>query len=107
MNTHEVDEYLRHIVEAIERIESYTAGLTKKQFVASSLVQDAVVRNIEIVGEASHRVEVLFPNFVNQHSDLPFGIAYQMRNSVAHGYFGVDLAVVWNTVINDLPPFAE
>jgi uncharacterized protein with HEPN domain len=67
------------------------------------MVQDAVIRNLEIIGEASHNIEQQFPDFVRAHPDLPLAFAYQMRNAVAHGYFKVDLEVVWNTVENDLP----
>ncbi|TCV82508.1 HepT-like ribonuclease domain-containing protein [Sulfurirhabdus autotrophica] len=50
------------------------------------MVQDAVIRNIEIIGEASHNIEERFPEFSEQHPELPLAFAYQMRNAVAHGY---------------------
>jgi uncharacterized protein with HEPN domain len=56
-------------------------------FLASKLVQDAVIRNFEIIGEASNNIEKRFPEFVASHPELPLSSAYQMRNAVAHGYF--------------------
>ena len=70
----------------------------------SELVQDAVIRNLEIIGEASHNIEQKFPDFARAHPELPLAVAYQMRNAVAHGYFKVDLEIVWNTIENDLSP---
>lgn len=69
------------------------------------LVQDAVIRNIEIIGEASHNIEKSFPEFVASFPELPLSFAYQMRNAVAHGYFKVDFGIVWRTIQNDLPEF--
>lgn len=95
-------DYLEHILEAIERIAQYTDDMDEAAFLANELVQDAVIRNIEIVGEASHNVEVYFPQFAADHPELPLAFAYQMRNAVAHGYFKVDLEIVWKTIQNDL-----
>ncbi len=69
------------------------------------MAQDAVIRNLEIIGEASHNIEVHFPEFAASHEELPLAFAYQMRNAVAHGYFKVDPEVVWKTLVNDLPKF--
>lgn len=66
------------------------------------ITQDAVIRNFEIIGEASHNIEVNFPEFAQANPELPLAFAYQMRNAVAHGYFKVDLEIVWNTLTNDL-----
>jgi len=95
--------YLDHIIQAIERIESYVDDMVETAFLDSSLVQDAVLRNIEIVGEASRKIELGFPTFAQAHPELPLAVAYQMRNVVAHGYFKVDLELVWKTIHRDLP----
>jgi uncharacterized protein with HEPN domain len=87
----------------MERIARYTEGLSQQSFLANGLVQDAVIRNLEVIGEASHNIELHYPHFAAAHPDLPLAIAYQMRNAVAHGYFKVDLEIVWNTICNDLP----
>lgn len=96
-------DYLTHIVEAISRINEYTAGIDSNDFLKNHLVQDAVIRNIEIIGEASHNIETHFPDFSKQHPELPLSFAYQMRNAVAHGYFKVDYEIVWKTIHKNLP----
>ncbi|QKJ21262.1 DUF86 domain-containing protein [Microbacterium hominis] len=73
------------------------------QFEADELVQDGVIRNIEVIGEACRRIQVGYPEFVAQHPEIPFAAAYQMRNAVAHGYFSVDFGIVWATIRDDLP----
>jgi len=96
-------DYLTHILEAIERIEEYVSDLDETAFLNSKLVQDAVIRNFEIIGEASNNIEKRFPDFVAAHSELPLSSAYQMRNALAHGYFKVDFEIVWKTIHRDLP----
>lgn len=71
-------------------------------FLDDEMAQDAVIRNFEVIGEASHNIEVNFPEFAQAHPELPLAFAYQMRNAVAHGYFKVDLEIVWKTLNNDL-----
>lgn len=99
-------DYLGHILEAIGRVDAYTDGLNEAEFLAETLVQDAVLRNLEIVGEASRNIERRFPQFAADHPELPLALAYQMRNVVAHGYFEVDMEIVWKTVKRDLPALA-
>jgi uncharacterized protein with HEPN domain len=96
-------DYLAHVAEAIERIERYTEDMDEVSFLNSPLVQDAVIRNFEIIGEASNNIEKRYPDFAAAHPDLPLSFAYQMRNAVAHGYFKVDLEIVWKTIQSDLP----
>lgn len=95
-------DYLGHIVEAIERIARYTGDLDEVGFLQNEMTQDAVIRNLEIIGEASHNIERDYPAFAAAHPELPLAFAYQMRNAVAHGYFKVDLDIVWKTIQNDL-----
>lgn len=95
-------DYMGHILEAIERIERYTEDLDEVAFLQNEMAQDAVIRNFEIIGEASHNIESHYPEFAVVHPELPLAFAYQMRNAVAHGYFKVDLEIVWKTVQNDL-----
>lgn len=99
-------DYLTHSLNAIERIDGYTDGLSPAGFAADERTQDAVIRNLEVIGEASRRIQVRFPDFATAHPELPLSSAYQMRNAVAHGYFEVDLDIVWNTVVRDLPSLA-
>lgn len=100
-------DYLTHILTAIRRIEEYTEGFDVESFRGDELVQDAVIRNIEVIGEASHRIDTRFPEFSASHPELPVSSAYQMRNAVAHGYFEVDLDIVWATITRDLPELAD
>ena len=67
------------------------------------MIQAAVIRNFEIIGEASKNVERVAPEFVVAHPDLPLAFAYDMRNLLAYGYYKVDVAVVWKTNERDLP----
>lgn len=97
-------DYLRHIDQAIGRISRYVQGLDADGFAVNELVQDAVIRNLEIVGEASRNITRDDPAFATLHPQLPLGVAYEMRNVLAHGYFKVDLGLVWATVERDLPP---
>lgn len=96
-------DYLAHIQQAIQRIHQYTEDIDQLCFLKSSLIQDAVIRNIEIIGEASNNIQKHFPEFAQAHPEIPLRIAYEMRNAVAHGYFKVDLEMVWKTMFNDLP----
>ncbi len=67
------------------------------------MAQDAVIRNLEFIGEASQNIKRRHPAFADAHPDLPLASAYEMRNVLAHGYFKVDLAIVWQTLEKDLP----
>ena len=96
-------DYLAHVIEAIERIEQYVYDMDEITFLSNTLVQDAVIRNFEIIGEASNNIEKRFPEFVASHPELPLTSAYQMRNAVAHGYFKVDFEIIWNTIHRELP----
>ncbi len=96
-------DYLGHILQAIERIGRYTGDIGEAAFLENQMAQDAVLRNLEIIGEASHKIEVHCREFAAAHPELPLAFAYQMRNAVAHGYFKVDLEIVWRTIHTDLP----
>ena len=102
-----LQDYLGHMLEAIGRIETYTAGLTESAFLASKLVQDAVIRNFEVIGEASRNIDRRYPDFLIAHPEVPWISAYEMRNALAHGYFKVDLEIVWRTILRDLPGMAR
>jgi uncharacterized protein with HEPN domain len=92
--------YLRHILDAISRTESYLEGLDEAAFGASLLVQDGVIRQLEIIGEAARHVS---PAFRRSHSQVPWDDIAGMRDKLIHDYFGVDLGRVWLTAIEDLP----
>jgi uncharacterized protein with HEPN domain len=102
-----LNDYLGHILEAIERIQSYVVDLDEATFLNSNMTQDAVIRNFEIIGEASNNIEKHFPHFVSRYSQIPLSVAYQMRNALAHGYFKVDFEMIWKTIYIDLPPLQD
>ena len=77
--------------------------MDEDEFLQDEKTQDAVIRNFEIIGEASRNIERYHPEFAAGHPDVPWGIAYEMRNALAHGYFMVDMGIVWKTIQNDLP----
>ena len=89
------------ILDAIARIEQYVVGLTFEQFTADRKTVDAVVRNLEVIGEAVRHLS-------NESESLPAGVPWAdiagMRNVLIHEYFGVDLQIIWQTVSSDLPP---
>ena len=98
-----VRDYLDHIVQAIERIKRYVAPEDHDGFLQDEKTQDAVIRNIEIIGEAARNVERVAPEYAAAHPEIPWPVIYAMRNRVSHGYFEVDLDLVWQTVQTDLP----
>ena len=96
-------DYLVHILEEIERIDRYTEDMDEVAFLQNELVQDAVIRNLEILGEASNNIQKHYPGFAAARPELPLAFAYQMRNALAHGYFKVDYEIVWKTIHANLP----
>jgi uncharacterized protein with HEPN domain len=103
-----LEDYLAHIVEAIERATSYVQPLPDRAaFEQNPQVQDAVVRNIEIIGEAANQINRMAPEYIAQHPALPWDDMRDMRNIVIHAYFDVDLEIVWQTVHEDLPKLKQ
>lgn len=96
-------DYLGHIQQAIGRIQRYLADIDHPAFLTNEEKQDAVIRNLEIIGEAAGNIQRHFPDFAEQFPDFPLKAAYGTRNALAHGYFKVDLELVWKTVERDLP----
>lgn len=96
-------DYLGHILEAIERIQSYVEDVDEVGFLSSKITQDAVIRNLEVIGEASRNIERVHPEFAAAHPEIPLALANDMRNALAHGYFKVDLEIVWKTIQHNLP----
>jgi uncharacterized protein with HEPN domain len=96
-------DYLEHIQQAITRIQRYIADVDQVAFVQSEEKQDAVIRNLEVIGEAAGKIQRHFPDFADKYPEFPLKAAYGTRNALAHGYFKVDLEVVWKTVERDLP----
>jgi uncharacterized protein with HEPN domain len=105
MNSHpeRAQDYLEHILAALERIQRYTAGKSTDEFMASTLLQDAVLRNLGIIGEAAHRLLADTPEFAATHPEIPLAKIYATRNRIEHAYEEVDLNILWNLVVHDVP----
>ena len=95
---------LRHIADAAERIASYMSGVNRNAFLENRMLQDAVIRNLEIVGEACVNLSA---DFRDVHASVPWLKASGIRNRLVHGYFDVDLGVVWQTAVDSMPLFAD
>ena len=95
--------YLAHILECIAKIESYTSG-GEGAFAHSELIRDAVIRNLEIIGEAAKRVS---PEYRQAHPKIPWKTMAGMRDVLIHGYEGVNIARVWGVVQHDMPALKE
>jgi uncharacterized protein with HEPN domain len=98
-----IPDYLKHITEAIERIDRYIEDMSEVEFLNDEKTQDAVIRNFEIMGEAAHNIEHYHSEFADNHPQVPWSLIYTMRNRVAHGYFKVDFELIWKTIHQDLP----
>jgi uncharacterized protein with HEPN domain len=96
-------DYLEHILIALERIQRYTVGKSADEFASSTLLQDGVLRNLGIIGEAAHRLLADAPEFVATHPEIPFAKIYATRNRITHAYEDVDIEIIWNLVVNDVP----
>lgn len=92
--------FIGHILESIHLIEKYIDQISKKDFLESINIQDAVIRRLEIIGEA---VKNLPPEFRAEYPDIQWRQIAGMRDVLIHGYFGVDLDLTWNVVKSDLP----
>lgn len=91
--------FLGHIRDATERIEAFTSG-GRDRFMADPMVQDAVIRNLEVIGEA---VKGLSEDLRTTHPDVPWKQIAGMRDVLIHHYFGVKLDAVWQVVAEHLP----
>ena len=92
--------YIKHILDAISTIDQFTKNIEFEGFVENKLLQDGVVRELEIIGEASKK---LSPDFKDLHNEFPWQDMAGMRDKLIHEYFGLDLVVVWQTVKQALP----
>lgn len=92
--------FLEDIVGSIEKIQKYIENLSFDDFQNDDLVVDAVLRNLEIVGEASRNIP---PEIRTDHPDIPWGRMMGLRNIVSHEYFGIDLSIIWQIITVNLP----
>ena len=92
--------YLKHILDAICTIEEYLLEITFKDFLKTRLIQDGVIRQIEIIGEATKRVT---EDTKSKYAEIPWKDMAGMRDKLIHNYFGVDIDAVWKTTKKDIP----
>lgn len=92
--------YIKHAIEAIDKIEKYLGDFSYEEFSKNDMLIDAVVRELEIIGEAAHNFS---EEFKNQYPNIPFRDITDMRNFLIHEYFGVNTKIVWETCQTDLP----
>ena len=97
----EILDYLQDIEEALEKIEEFTRGLDFEGFSRDDKTTYAVIRALEIIGEAAKKI----PNSIrSRYPKVPWQDMAGMRDKLIHGYFGVDFEVIWKTLQTDLPP---
>ncbi len=92
--------YLKHILDAIEQIEEYLIDTSKDQFYQTKLIQDGVIRQLEIIGEATRS---LSDDLRYQYPEVPWSKIIGMRNRMAHQYFNINLTIVWEVAKGELP----
>ncbi len=97
-------DYLRHMVSAIDRIRLYTVQMGHDALMQDARTQDAVIRNLQVIGEAAQNIRRHHPDFVAANPEVPWRSAYGMRNPVTHGYSSIDQEQIRTTVEADLPP---
>jgi uncharacterized protein with HEPN domain len=104
MSKRPVDLLLDDICEALDRIEQYTSGMSFDVFSKDTKSVDAVVRNLEIIGEASSRLPA---DFKDSHSQIEWHKVVGLRHRIVHEYFGIDLQIVWQILQKDLPSLRQ
>lgn len=95
---------VRDILDCIERIQSYTSGMSFEEFREDQKTVDAVIRNFEIIGEAAGYIPI---EIQDQYSQVAWLEMRGMRNIIIHEYFGVSLSIIWQTIKHDLAPLAS
>ena len=92
--------FIRHILDAIEEIESFTKNVSKKKFTEEKLIQNATIRSIEVIGEAVKNLPAVFKN---KYKEIPWKRIAGMRDKIIHNYFGIDLETIWKVVNENIP----
>ncbi len=92
--------YLYHISDCISKIKEYTKEMDEEKFLANSLIQDAVIRNFEIIGEATKQLDM---DFREKYPEIEWKKMAGLRDKLIHGYIGVDLWAVWGFIERVIP----
>ena len=104
MARHDDTVYLRYILDAIARIQQYIHSIDEDSFLQNPLIQDGVIRQEQIIGEASRRLSL---DLRNRYLAIPWQDVVGMRSKLVHDYFGVDLEAVWLAATRDIPQMKE
>ena len=97
------EDYLAHMIEAVNRIQKYTQEKSEAEFDSDILLQDGVLRNIAVLGEAAKNLLAEVPELATRYPSIPFAKIYGMRNQIEHGYYTIDFGIVWNVVEREIP----
>lgn len=103
MNENRLPDYLDHIQQAALDARSFVEGLAKEDFLTDKRTQQAVIMSLIIIGEAATKIMDGYTVFTQAHSEVPWRSMRNMRNRMAHGYFDINLDIVWDTVQEWLP----
>jgi uncharacterized protein with HEPN domain len=103
MSANRLLDYLGHMQQAATDARSFVQGLEKEDFISDKRTQQAVIMSLIILGEAATKVMDAHAEFTDAHPGIPWRSMRGMRNRIAHGYFDVNLEVVWETVQTALP----
>ncbi|MEK6749953.1 MAG: DUF86 domain-containing protein [Pseudomonadota bacterium] len=107
MNENRIADYLGHMQQAAADACSFVEGLSKAEFLADKRTQQAVIMSLIVIGEAATKIMDQHAEFSDQHPEVPWRSMRGMRNRIAHGYFDINLEVVWDTVQTALPDLLE
>ncbi len=107
MNENRLTDYLDHMQQAAMDACSFVEGLSKDDFLADKRTQQAVIMSLIIIGEVATKIMDTHTEFAEQHPQVPWRSMRGMRNRIAHGYFDINLDVVWDTVQTALPVLLE
>lgn len=96
-------DYIEHMLEATLKIQTYVSGKTREHFLTDPFLQDAVVRNLEILGEASNQLRSVLPDAAERFPKIPFRTMYATRNRMIHGYLFVNYETIWQVADHEIP----
>jgi uncharacterized protein with HEPN domain len=100
-------DYLDHMLAAIRQARSYVEGLAKQDFLDDKKTQDAVILKLLVLGEAAAQIVTECSDFAARHPEIPWKEMRGMRNRMAHGYFDINLDMVWETIYGSLPDLED
>lgn len=95
--------YVDHMIDAAQRIGRFIGNVSREQFIANELLQDVVIRNLEVIGEAARNAVLAQADLPQRFPQIAWSAAQGMRHRLSHGYFSIDLDIVWTTIERDVP----